>query len=166
MGLPEVEHRRSNVGDVVSEVDPDAAGLGADLPRLLLAAVAPEDAPTMERLARAAHRARITSLWAHEAGGSMFLGPLVVPGETACRVCASDASLNPIMARGARPGRAHESAPALLGQLAAMEAIKVLGGRAASRLGGRVLLEELATWTSSLHTLVRLPWCRVCGEAP
>lgn len=150
------------VGDGVSQVAGLEAALAAERPALLVAAVAPEDAATVERLARAAHRAGVASLWAHEAGGSLYLGPLVAPGETACRVCAAEASLDSIMARSTR---ARREAPLLLGHLVAMEALGIVGGHARSQLGGRVRVEDLASWTSSVHTLLRLPWCRVCGDA-
>jgi bacteriocin biosynthesis cyclodehydratase domain-containing protein len=131
----------------------------------VVAAIAPEDVVAIERLARAAHRAKRVSLWAHELGGSVVLGPLVVPGETACRACATAEPLHPMMPSVARAARVRGASPALLGDLVAMEALQILRGDAPSRLGGRVLIEDLATWTSSLHTLVRLPWCRVCGAA-
>jgi bacteriocin biosynthesis cyclodehydratase domain-containing protein len=52
----------------------------------------------------------------------------------------------------------------LLGQLVAMEALKVLSAYTPSRLGGRLLIQDLSTFETSRHTLVRLPWCRCCGE--
>jgi bacteriocin biosynthesis cyclodehydratase domain-containing protein len=52
----------------------------------------------------------------------------------------------------------------LLGHLVAMEALKVLSAYTPSRLGGRFLIQDLARLETSHHTLVRLPWCKVCGE--
>jgi adenylyltransferase/sulfurtransferase len=46
-----------------------------------------------------------------------------------------------------------------------MEALRAISGYAASPLGGRLVIEDLTTFESSLHTLVRLPRCRVCGDA-
>ncbi|WP_437685908.1 TOMM precursor leader peptide-binding protein [Sorangium sp. So ce176] len=135
-------------------------------PRLIVSAVRADDEPLLERVARFAHRARIVSLWSHLAGAAAVVGPLVFPGETACRICAEAGALNP--ASAARPGGApapHAGAMGqLLGQLAAMEALKAITAYTASRLAGRLLVQDLCTFETSHHTLVRLPWCTVCGE--
>ncbi|WP_438014833.1 TOMM precursor leader peptide-binding protein [Sorangium sp. So ce315] len=138
-------------------------------PHLVVAAARGDDAELLARVARFGHRAKVASLFAHLAGTTAFLGPLVVPGKTACRVCAAAEALNPQLAprapaieRGSPP---HAGAMAqMLGHLAAMEALKVLSEYTPSRLAGRVLLQDLATLETSHHTLVRLPWCGVCGE--
>ncbi|XXT16427.1 TOMM precursor leader peptide-binding protein [Sorangium sp. So ce429] len=144
-------------------------------PHLLVAAARGDEADLLERAARFGHRAQVASLFSHLAGTTAVLGPLVFPGKTACRVCAAAEALNPPPAPRA-PHVAHAphvtQAPAphagamgqLLGHLVAMEALKVLSGYTAPRLGGRLLIQELSTLETSHHTLVRLPWCRVCGE--
>jgi hypothetical protein len=53
----------------------------------------------------------------------------------------------------------------LLGHLVAMEALRAISGTIGSALGGRLVVEDLTTLESSLYTLVRLPRCRVCGDA-
>ncbi len=151
---------------------PAAALLSDDLlapderPHLLVAAVRGDDAELLSRVAQFGHRARITSLFAHLAGATAVLGPLVVPGETACRVCAMAEALSPLPAAALRAEPApHAGAMGqLLGQLVAMEALKVLSAYTPSRLGGRLLIQDLSTFETSRHTLVRLPWCRCCGE--
>ncbi|WP_437808527.1 TOMM precursor leader peptide-binding protein [Sorangium sp. So ce1078] len=152
---------------------PAAALLSDDLlapderPHLLVAAARGDDAELLERVARFGHRARIASLFAHLAGTAAVLGPLVFPGETACRVCAMAEALSPLpaAARGADEPAPHAGAMGqLLGQLVAMEALKVLSAYTPSRLGGRLLIQDLSTFETSHHTLVRLPWCRGCGE--
>ena len=45
-----------------------------------------------------------------------------------------------------------------------MEALKLLSGYAPATLGARVVIRDLATLASTRHTLVRVPWCRICGE--
>jgi hypothetical protein len=100
------------------------------------------------------------TLWSHASQAGLVMGPLVVPDETASRVCASVDALNPGLA-GA--GEASAVAMELLGHLTAMEALKVLTGYTSSTLGGRVVLLDAVTLESTYHTLVRLPWCRVCG---
>ncbi|WP_438004478.1 TOMM precursor leader peptide-binding protein [Sorangium sp. So ce321] len=135
-------------------------------PHLVVAAARGDDAALLSRVARFGHRARVASLFAHLAGTAAVLGPLVFPGKTACRVCAAADALNPPLATRSPAGPPpHAGAMAqMLGHLAAMEALKVLSEYTPSRLGGRVLLQDLSTLETSYHTLVRLPWCSVCGE--
>ncbi|WP_437924547.1 TOMM precursor leader peptide-binding protein [Sorangium sp. So ce291] len=138
-------------------------------PHLLVVAARGDEAELLERAARFGHRAQVASLFSHLAGTTAVLGPLVFPGKTACRVCAAAEALNPPPAPRA-PHVTQAPAPhagamgQLLGHLVAMEALKVLSGYTAPRLGGRLLIQELSTLETSHHTLVRLPWCRVCGE--
>ncbi|WP_155799102.1 TOMM precursor leader peptide-binding protein, partial [Sorangium cellulosum] len=138
-------------------------------PHLVVAAARGDDAVLLARVARFGHRAQVASLFAHLAGTTAVLGPLVIPGKTACRVCAAAEALDPPLAarapaveRGSPP---HAGAMAqMLGHLAAMEALKVLSEYTPSRLGGRVLIQDLSTLETSHNTLVKLPWCGVCGE--
>ena len=133
---------------------------------LVVAAAAPEDVEEVARIARAAHRAKIVSLWSHLAGTTAILGPLVEPGKTACRVCASAEALNPSIGgrESVRSTQKTRSMEQLLGGLVALEALKVLSGYTFSALGGRLFAQDLAGFDSSFYTLVRIPWCRVCGE--
>jgi hypothetical protein len=161
-----IELQAAGVGALRRAGDDDALGReGQESWSLLVAAAAPENLSRVERLARFAHRARIVSLWSHLAGTKAFLGPLVTPGETACRLCATVEALSPLMAARAEvvadPRR--EAEERLLGHHVALEALKALSGYTISTLGGRVLIQDLATRESSRHTLVRVPWCRVCG---
>ncbi|WP_437332790.1 TOMM precursor leader peptide-binding protein [Sorangium sp. So ce394] len=138
-----------------------------DRPHLLVAAVRGDDAELLERVARFGHRARIVSLFSDLAGATAVLGPVVFPGATACRVCAMAEALTPPPAAGPRgePALQAGAMAQLLGQLVALEALKVLSGYTPSRLGGRLLIQDLSTFETSHRTLVRLPWCRSCGEA-
>lgn len=133
---------------------------------LVLAAAAPDDVEEIAFIARAAHRAKLVSLWAHLAGTKAILGPLVDPGQTACRACAAAEALNPpfggLESIGATPKT--QSMEQLLGCLVALEALKVLSGYTFSELGGRLLMQDLAGFDSCAYTLVRIPWCRICGE--
>jgi molybdopterin/thiamine biosynthesis adenylyltransferase len=132
---------------------------------LLLAAVRPDDLARTERVARFAHRHGQRSLWSWIEGGAAIVGPLVAPGETACPVCATVEELNPPRAPDRSPPEVSAHAAAqLLGHLVAMEALKTITAYTPPRLGGRLLVQELATLEASVHTLVRTPWCRVCGE--
>ncbi|APR78775.1 TOMM biosynthesis cyclodehydratase protein C [Minicystis rosea] len=130
---------------------------------LVIAAVPPEDT---ERLARLTQAASVPSLWARRSGTVVAIGPLVIPGQTACRVCAMETSVSAALSemnreRAVRGGTASDG---LLGHLVALEAIKVITRYAPTHLGGRTLIQDLVSWESTLHTLVRLPWCRVCGD--
>ncbi len=79
---------------------------------LVVAAVAPESTARLERIARFAHGAGVRSLWAHLGGTAAVVGPLVVPGETACRLCATAEALNPsLAARGETAGDSAASRP-------------------------------------------------------
>lgn len=176
LGAPRREVLASLVRERAPRCQVEVSSLGAlsagDLRKeggqvdLLVVAVRGGDTELVEHVARLGHEAGVVSLWSHLAGTTAVLGPLVEPGRTACRVCATAEALNPPLT--GRPGRApaaHESAMAqMLGHLAAMEALKVISAYTPSRLGGRILLQDLATFETSYHTLVRLPWCRVCGE--
>lgn len=131
---------------------------------LLVAAVPGGDAGRIERVARLAHRAGIVSLWSHLTETTAVLGPLVTPGGTACRICATVEALNPSLAepRSPLPGPLAAARGQLLGHMVAMEALRVISGYTPSELGGRLLIEDFTTLETSLQTLVRLPRCRVC----
>jgi bacteriocin biosynthesis cyclodehydratase domain-containing protein len=153
-----------------------ARGLDAEA-SLLLAAVPAGDAAALEQIARVAHRAGVRSLWSHLDGDRALLGPLTVPGRTACRICAAAEAINrspglvpadPGTPPGARSGAAAEARAGIrarvLGHLVALEVVKVVSAYTRSALGGRVLALDLSTFETRLCTLVRLPWCRVCGR--
>jgi hypothetical protein len=131
---------------------------------LCLAAISWQDLPACEELALRAHRAGLRTLWARLEGGRVALGPLTVPGRTACRLCASAEGVNPAVEPPPPRGARRAVMARHLGLMAALEAVKVLSGYTPSLLGGRVLYQDLGTFTTRLHTLARLPWCRVCGS--
>lgn len=143
----------------------DAVASGG-LPSLIVAAIPPSDAALIDRVTKIAHQAKVASLWLHVAGAKAVLGPLVTPGITACRVCANADGLNPPITERLRPAPASRAGATaqLLGHLAAIEAIRFIAGYSPSDLGGRVIIEDLTSRETALHTLVRLPWCRVCGD--
>lgn len=141
------------------------AGEGVRPWSLLVASVDPRDTVLIERVATFAHDSALISLWAHSAGMRTVLGPLVTPGQTACRVCATDPALNPAIDEIAteEQGPQTEIVEQILGHRVALEAIKLIAAYTSSTLGGRVAIHDLATFESSRYTLVRIPWCRVCG---
>lgn len=127
---------------------------------LLVAGFGRGEGRAMLATSKLAHRAGVISLWAEITGGVLALGPVVHPGETACRVCAAVEALHP---RERPSGPLPWGADRLAGSLVALAAIEALTGFGASRLAGRQLREDLRTRETTLTTLVRLPWCRVCG---
>lgn len=149
-------------------------------PALVVAALARDDLVTHHALARACHAAGVRSLYSYLDGLDAVVGPGVAPGETACWNCWRLRAL----AHADDPHAAHalqhallEAPPAarrhtylapmapLLGQLVALESLKLLTGYTTSRLMGRLLVQSLVTLESAYHAVVRMPWCEVCGGA-
>ncbi|APV52524.1 hypothetical protein BWI17_18270 [Betaproteobacteria bacterium GR16-43] len=108
-----------------------------------------------------------------------LVGPVVVPGETACWECLrrrrlgndsnfEESALLQASAPTAASRRRRLSPPGatrLLGALVAAEAIKVVTNYTGSQLVGRQLELNLVSHTSTVHDISRLPWCRTCGGA-
>lgn len=136
------------------------ASLSRDPPALLVVAIDATDVGEVEWISRAAHDAGVRSLWAHRSETTTMLGPLVVPGRTACRICATVDALNPAISGAPRRARSD-----VLGAMLALEAIKAITEYTYSLLAGRVSIQDLRTFETRLHMLARLPWCRVCGGA-
>ncbi|APR74879.1 TOMM biosynthesis cyclodehydratase protein C [Minicystis rosea] len=131
---------------------------------LVVAAVPPADLARIERIARFAERAGRRCLWAHLDGGHAVLGPVSVPGRTACRLCAAADPINPRIAGDAATGHRAEMMSKMLGHLAALEIVKLISEYMPTLLAGQVLRVDEGTLETSLRTLVRIPWCRVCGK--
>jgi ribosomal protein S12 methylthiotransferase accessory factor len=147
---------------------------------LVLACVPGDDLLVLQSVARFAHASGVTSLGAHLAGLDAVVGPAVIPGETACWNCcrlrllansaqpqtdhALQASL--LAERPPRRARTYLSPTAgLLGHTLAVAAMELLADAHAAPLVGRLLIRNLIKLTTSLHTVLRLPWCDVCGGA-
>ena len=132
---------------------------------LVLAAGPPTDLVRIEKIARFAERAGRRCLWAHVERGRAVLGPLSVPGRTACRWCAAAAPLKLLIGAAPPVGTRAEMASKMLGHMAALEVIKLISEYMPTLLAGQVLSVDEATLETSIQTLVRIPWCRVCGKA-
>ncbi len=147
---------------------------------LVLACVPGDDLLVLHSVARFAHAAGAISLSAHIEGLEAVIGPAVVPGQTACWNCcrlrrlansdkaeadhALHASL--LAERPRRRARTHLSpTTGLLGHALALLALDLLASPSATPLAGRLLIRNLIELTTSLHTVLRLPWCDVCGGA-
>jgi len=151
-----------------------------DFKDLLITGLNADDLFLLARLARFAHAAGLRSVYAHLDGVESWIGPAVVPGETACWNCFRlrrlanadfgatahevDGSLLAAPAPPRARGYLAPMAPAA-GQFLALEAIKLLAGYTASRLPGRFLVQNLVSGESAWHGVVRMPWCELCGGA-
>jgi thiazole/oxazole-forming peptide maturase SagC family component len=104
------------------------------------------------------------------------VGPLVVPGDTACYECLrarENANLaDPQLARASEAGafqrRAvtgfHPSMASVLGDLAAIELTKFFGGGLPTRVGRLIEVNLLAT-TLRTRKVLKVPRCQVCSPA-
>jgi ribosomal protein S12 methylthiotransferase accessory factor len=147
---------------------------------LLVTGLNADDLYRLRRIAQFAHGAKLTTLHGHLDGLEAWVGPAVIPGETACWNCFRlrrlgaadfvqsahelDASLS------ASPGEPRARSflgpmAGLTGQSMAMEAIKLLTRYTVSILPGRFLVQNLVSGESAHHKLLRMPWCEVCGGA-
>jgi ribosomal protein S12 methylthiotransferase accessory factor len=147
---------------------------------LVLTGLTADDLFLLRRVAGYAHQVGAPSLHGHQDGLEAWIGPAVVPGETACWNCFRlrrlanadhpapaheiDASLNGNPADPRSRAYLAPMAP-LAGHLLAQEALLLLTRYTPSRLPGRVRVHNLVTGESSLHGVVRMPWCELCGGA-
>lgn len=146
---------------------------------VLVAALAHDDLGELARVARHAHQRRRPSVTAYVAGSQLVLGPVVLPGRTACWNCARLRQL----AHASKPPVAHamqtllltkrrnrRPAPLsvldrLLGHLLSFETPRILAQARQSPLAGRLMVLETERLRLTLHDVVPLPWCEVCGGA-
>jgi bacteriocin biosynthesis cyclodehydratase domain-containing protein len=145
--------------------------LGADAPiHLVIGATPGSEGGVLRALARFAHAIRAVSLYGDLDGSSGIVGPVVVPGKTACWSCAREPPLfrygSPAPAAG--QDRRRDAAPAstmtsLLGHLIALEALKQLTRYAPSVLNGRVLVQDFMSQETTFFTVLRIPECTICG---
>jgi ribosomal protein S12 methylthiotransferase accessory factor len=147
---------------------------------LVLACVTGDDLLVAQAAARFAHAAGRPSSSAHLEGLEAVIGPGVVPGETACWDCcrlrrlansdkaAADQAIQPALLAERPPRRAStylSPAAALLGHALAPAAIDLIMNARSARLAGRILIRDLVKLTASVHTVLRMPRCGVCGGA-
>lgn len=131
-----------------------------------------------QSLARFAHVHNIPSLFGYIEGLEGVVGPVVLPGRTACWNCSRLRQL----ATSDRPEIAHALQGSLLagdhqtclhthlapmaplvGHLLALEALKIVSRYTSSHLVGRILVQNLVTLETTFHVVIRMPWCEVCG---
>jgi ribosomal protein S12 methylthiotransferase accessory factor len=147
---------------------------------LVMGAFAPDALPSWLALARLCHSSGTTSISGFLQGHEAVIGPLVLPGRTACWNCfrlrqianaaspKDERSVHDALIEHRAPPRPRAylaTMPPLVGQLLALEVVKFLVARS-SPLTGRVLFHDLIGTESALHSVVRVPWCEVCGGGP
>lgn len=128
-------------------------------------------------LNRAGWSQRIPSLYAELRGQSAFVGPLVIPGQTACFMCyrmrsiaceddfESAMTYEEYLDRLQRPALHRRATvptlPSYVASLVALECLKLMLGE--STLAGAVLEFTAQTVASDLHPVLQMPDCPVCG---
>lgn len=146
---------------------------------LVMACAPADDLVTLSAVARFAHARRITSMTGNLEGARSVIGPVVSPGRSACWECARRRRL----AHADKPRVAHALHEALskerptpreraypeavmraLGHEMAAEAVDVLMGQTSS-LVGRVAIRSVVDGGASLHAVLPMPVCEVCGGA-
>ena len=147
---------------------------------LILTSLVSDELALTKKWAVAAQTERHTFIAATMDGVDSILGPVVTAGSTPCWNCwrlrslvnkahvESEIALDEALLRARPRRRARELLPSMvlpLGHMAAVEVIKELSHFTQSSLVGRVFVQNMVTFESSFHTVVRLPWCDVCGGA-
>ena len=147
---------------------------------LMIGTMLPEDLAGRLRWARIAHEAKLVSLFASCTGLEAHVGPLVVPGETPCWNCCrlrmlanaehafAAHKLQHVFTttkRKTSPKAMPASMALLCGHLLSLEALKIVSGYAKSHLLGQLLVQNLVTLQTSLHKVIAMPWCEICGGA-
>jgi len=147
---------------------------------LLVTGLHGDDVYQLRRIAAFTHEKRMPSLHGHLDGVESWIGPAVVPGQTACWNCFRlrrlgaadyvqsaheiDASLS--ASQGQPRARSYLAPMAgIAGQSLAMEAIKLLTLYTETIIPGRFLVQNLVSGENAWHKVLRMPWCEVCGGA-
>jgi ribosomal protein S12 methylthiotransferase accessory factor len=166
--------------DVGAIDDLNRAGDRGETPTLILTALAAEELSVTKMWAAKAQAEGCTFVAATMEGLDSILGPVAIAASTPCWNCWRlrslankpradvELALHEALLRVRPPSRNREVLPSMLspiGHLAAVEIVKQLSQFTPSSLVGRVFVQNMVTFESSLHTVVRLPWCDVCGGA-
>jgi ribosomal protein S12 methylthiotransferase accessory factor len=130
------------------------------------------------RLAKWCQRHSIKSLHGHVDGVHAVIGPVVIPGATACWEClrvrkhpaGADPKVEEQVLQTLLEATPVERMRLLLapmavaaGSLIALEALKLLTAYAPSAIFNRFLRVDLTSFDSTLHPFLPLPFCDLCG---
>jgi adenylyltransferase/sulfurtransferase len=134
----------------------------------------------MYRLNRVCLREGVPFVSAATSALEVAIGPTVVPGATACFMCyrmrliacaanpeaafAYESHLDRRRTDDSLRGASLVFGTAIAGQLAALEVLKTLGGISEPATRGRVRVLDLRDMSSTMHVVLRKPWCPACGE--
>ena len=147
---------------------------------LLVAACAADELRMLYACARTGHHLSLPSVSGYLDGLHAVIGPAVVPNKSVCWNCFRlrqlanqkspeiEHALQERLLRvplEPRDAVAPNSMGELVGQLLALEVIKLITGYATCRLIDSMLAIDLVTLGSELHSVIRMPWCDVCGGA-
>jgi len=132
----------------------------------------------MYRLNRACLRAGIPWTSVAASGLEFVVGPTVYPKETACYMCYRmrmvgceenpearydfESFLDRRRSDDSDSRANFAPGPVAAAQIAAIEVLKHIGGLAQPVTRGRVQVFDLRTLTSTLHVVLRKPWCPAC----
>ncbi|WP_437605669.1 TOMM precursor leader peptide-binding protein [Sorangium sp. So ce834] len=147
---------------------------------LVLTCAARDDLLVMQSVARFAHAAGLASLCAYLDGLDAIIGPGVLPGRTACWSCARLRQLSTrekaavhlalqaaLLAE--RPARSARTClapmPTSLGHSLALAALDMLLRPETATVRGRLLAQNLVSLETSIHAVLPMPTCDVCGGA-
>jgi bacteriocin biosynthesis cyclodehydratase domain-containing protein len=152
--------------------DPGEAG-GASLVCATSDLGAPDALLEANRLAIAA-RVPFLPAWVSEMIG--YVGPLNHPGETACLRCyqlrldSNDTRREITQVVRARTGNAHDRTgllppmAAVVGEIAAVEVVKALGGFAPADAVGRQIEINLVSFAARVRRVLKAPRCPECSD--
>jgi ribosomal protein S12 methylthiotransferase accessory factor len=143
-----------------------------------LVLVTSEDLSTLLTLGKLLNKTSLPTLYARINGLEAHVGPIVTPNKTACWNCCRQR----LLANTQKPLAEYQvqqflfkqpsnsdrqislsPMPSLVGNLIALEALKFLTDFSPSKLNGAVLIQNLLTFEASLHSIIPIPWCEVCG---
>ena len=147
---------------------------------LIICSLGGDELLLLRSLAQFAHVNSVPSLFGYIDGLDAIVGPFVIPGQTACWNCSRLRQLANVdhpetlhglhaslLLKRPRPRLRTYLAPmaALAGHLLALEGLKIVSQYTPSLLAGRLLVQNLVTFETTVHTVIRLPWCDICGGA-
>jgi ribosomal protein S12 methylthiotransferase accessory factor len=146
---------------------------------LIIVAAADDEYLVNYAVASFAQRHALRSMSATINGVEALVGPIVIPGTpcwncTRLRLLANSAFLETdhelqealLQKRPSPRARALLAPmPSLVGSAIVVDAIALISGYSPARLIGRLLVINLRSLETTLHTIVPMPWCAVCGGA-
>jgi hypothetical protein len=150
----------ANVSAVAGAVlDPGWVGSPSDL----VVATSDDGVGTLLRLNREAAAAGRPFLPAWVVGPGGRVGPLVVPGETACLRCAVEGAPDGDGGDGG-DGRSGRSIAALVGHVVAAEVVKYVAGAPSSDAVGLAIRIDLAPFGGTVRRVLKRPRCPDCSD--